>query len=89
MVLLIVPFVVLWLLIIVPLGWCFSKVWPKRRDLFAEYCAAQPPHPAHSALSDEGRQRLSASWSYRTPAELEEAARQQREAYWETGSDAF
>jgi hypothetical protein len=87
--LLIVQFVVLWLLIIVPLGWLVIKLWPERRDLFKEYCAAQPPHPAHRAVGNQGRKRLNASRFYRTPAELEEAARRQRETQWETGMDTF
>ncbi|WP_045743602.1 hypothetical protein [Actinoplanes rectilineatus] len=65
---LIVPFAVLWLLVVVPVGWTVSGRWPRRRYLFREYCAEQPPHPALSRLDTAGRDRLVASLAHQPPA---------------------
>ncbi|MEU4693624.1 hypothetical protein [Actinoplanes sp. NPDC023714] len=86
----IVVFLVFWLLILVPAVWITARIWPKRRNLLREHCAAQPPYPAVAALSSRQRELLRASRDYRTPAEKERAAAALREAEnVNTGSDTF
>lgn len=88
--LVLVPMVVLWLLIFVPLVWFIGKIWPERKDLFREHCAGLPPHPAIKALGSDNRALLYASKWYATPAELEERERMQRAASEvNTGMDTF
>ncbi|MEU4564126.1 hypothetical protein AB0F72_37585 [Actinoplanes sp. NPDC023936] len=84
-----IPFLVIWLLFLVPLGWILYKLWPKRRYRFQEYCAKQPPPPAVTRLSATQTSALASSWAYQTEAEKQQAAEQQRMAYWETGSDTI